>query len=186
MIIILSISPKGERLKDALLDLGEKVIIISEVVKKEHIEKYKPSFVISHGYDKLVSSEVIDLMKGHIINMHPSMLPVNRGMFPNFWSFIYDTPKGFTIHNMSSKLDTGDILIQKEIEESMHETLIDNWLQIKRCLIQPRKQQGMSTFHNLRKFNEFKTKIPFNWEDNIYEFLKNNNEEIQQFIKSYQ
>lgn len=202
MIIILSISPKGERLKDALLDFGEKVIIISEMVKKEHIVKYKPSFVISHGYDKLVSSEVIDLMKGHIINMHPSMLPINRGMFPNFWSFIYDTPKGFTIHNMSSKLDTGDILIQKEmkfdirnetfqttytaIEESMHETLIDNWVQIKNCLIQPRKQQGMSTFHNLRKFNDFKTKIPFSWEDNIYEFLKKNNEEIQQFIKSYQ
>lgn len=153
---------------------------------------------INHGYDKPVSEDVIEHMNGHIINTHPSMLPVNRGMFPNFWSFIYDTPKGFTIHNMASKIDAGDILIQKEltfdikvetfqttytaIEDALHKAVIDNWVKLKNGLIKPKAQEGKSTFHNLKKINEFKEEIPFSWDDNIYEFLSKNEKEIQKFL----
>lgn len=202
MILVLSVSPKGERLKKALEELGEEVVIITEQVEREHIDRYKPEFVVSHGYDKLVGAEVISLMEGHIINTHPSMLPINRGMFPNFWSFIYDTPKGFTIHELTSKIDAGGILIQREfefdvkketfqttytaIEDSLHETLIQNWEQLKKGLIKPVPQQGKSTFHNRNKFIQFKEKIPFNWDDNIYEFLLKNEERIRDFLKSYQ
>ena len=201
MIMILSVSPKGEKLKGALTELGEDVVLISEMVETGHIDKYKPDFVISHGYDKKVGGDVIELMKGHIINTHPSMLPVNRGMFPNFWSFVYDTPKGFTIHNMAPKIDAGDILIQKElifdikketfqttytaIEEELQKTLVDNWEKLKNGLIEAKAQVGKSTFHNLRKFNEFKKEIPFSWDDNIYDFLLKNEKEIQKFIKRH-
>lgn len=201
MIIVLSVSPKGERLKRALIEHGEDVILISEIVTEEHISKYKPDFVISHGYDKKVSADVIELMKGHIINAHPSILPINRGMYPNFWSFIYDTPKGFTIHNMSPKIDAGDILIQKEfnfdikretfqtsyttIEDSLHETIISNIDKLKDGLIEPKTQQGKSTFHTLKKFNDFTKIIQFSWDDNIYEFLEKNKEKIREFINMY-
>lgn len=201
MVMILSISPKGEKLKSALIQLGEDVVLISDMVTERHINKYKPDFVISHGYDKLVSAEIIRMMDGHIINTHPSVLPLNRGMFPNFWSFIYDTPKGFTIHNMTPKIDAGDILIQKEfsfdirketfqttytiIEDSLHETLIENWERLKSGLIGSKIQQGMSTFHDLRKFNQFKKEIPFQWDDNIYNFLTKNEEKIKNFLNTY-
>lgn len=202
MIMVLSVSPKGERLKKALTELGEDVVLISEMIGKEHIDKYKPEFVVSHGYDKLVGEDVINLMGGHIINTHPSILPINRGTFPNFWSFIYDTPKGFTIHNMSQKLDAGDILVQKEfkfdirvetfqttytiIEDSLHETLIENWERLKSGIIQPRAQQGKSTFHSRRKFEKFKEDIPFDWNENICDFLTKNEKKIQDFLKIYQ
>lgn len=202
MIMVLSVSPKGEKLKKALTELGEDVVLISEMIGKEHIDRYKPDFVVSHGYDKLVGEDVINLMEGHIINTHPSILPVNRGTFPNFWSFIYDTPKGFTIHNMSQKLDAGDILVQKEfkfdirvetfqtsytiIEDSLHETLIENWEKLKTGAIKSRVQQGKSTFHSRRKFEEFKEEIPFDWNENICEFLARNEKKIQEFLKSYQ
>lgn len=202
MIMILSVSPKGEKLKKALTELNEDVVLISEVVKKEHIDLYRPDFVISHGYDKLVNSDVIELMDGHIINTHPSVLPMNRGMFPNFWSFIYDTPKGYTIHKMSPQIDAGDILIQGEltfdikeetfqttytaIEDALHKAVVNNWEKLKNGFIEPKVQVGKSTFHNLRKFNAFREKISFCWDDNIYEFLQKNKKEIQDFLLSYQ
>ena len=35
---------------------------------------------------------------------------------PNVWSFIDNYPSGITIHKLSGKFDTGDILIQKKIK----------------------------------------------------------------------
>ena len=43
------------------------------------------------------------------------MLPWNRGTDPNLWSFLEKTPKGVTIHRIDAGLDTGDILLQKEV-----------------------------------------------------------------------
>ena len=47
--------------------------------------------------------------------MHISLLPWNRGYHPNIWSFLEDTPKGVTIHYINEGIDTGDIIVQKEI-----------------------------------------------------------------------
>ena len=71
--------------------------------------------MVSYGYRKIVLADVIDKMAGEIINLHISYLPWNRGANPNFWSFIDDTPKGVTIHEMSADLDKGRILCQKEL-----------------------------------------------------------------------
>ena len=37
MIMVLSVSPKGEKLKKALTELGEDVVLISEMIRKEQI-----------------------------------------------------------------------------------------------------------------------------------------------------
>jgi methionyl-tRNA formyltransferase len=47
--------------------------------------------------------------------LHISLLPWNRGADPNLWSFLEDTPKGVTIHYVDEGLDTGDIIVQKEV-----------------------------------------------------------------------
>lgn len=54
-------------------------------------------------------------MQGQIFNLHISLLPYNRGASPNFFSFIENTPKGVTIHQIDEGLDTGPILAQKEL-----------------------------------------------------------------------
>ena len=55
-------------------------------------------------------------MNSPIINLHISFLPYNRGANPNFWSFIDQTKKGVTIHEINSKIDAGNIIFQKEIK----------------------------------------------------------------------
>lgn len=54
-------------------------------------------------------------MQGQIFNLHISLLPYNREASPNFFSFIENTPKGVTIHQIDEGLDTGPILAQKEL-----------------------------------------------------------------------
>lgn len=72
-------------------------------------------FGISYRYRHLVRQPEIAWFKGRLINLHISFLPWNRGADPNLWSFIDNTPKGVTIHIIDATLDTGDIVLQKQI-----------------------------------------------------------------------
>ena len=45
-----------------------------------------------------------------------SYLPYNRGAHPNFWSFVNNTVKGVTIHEIDQGIDTGKIILQKSIK----------------------------------------------------------------------
>jgi len=72
-------------------------------------------YIISFGYKHIIKEDVICRAKNPIINLHISYLPYNRGYHPNFWSFLEDTPKGVTIHYIDKGIDTGEIILQKEI-----------------------------------------------------------------------
>ncbi|HEX6800498.1 MAG TPA: formyltransferase family protein [Ktedonobacterales bacterium] len=50
------------------------------------------------------------------LNVHPSLLPANRGPDPLFWTFYHgDEQTGVTVHLMDETLDTGPILAQESI-----------------------------------------------------------------------
>lgn len=72
-------------------------------------------FAVSYRYRHLIRKSIIEYLKGNVINLHISLLPWNRGADPNLWSFLEDTPKGVTIHYVDEGLDTGDIIVQKEV-----------------------------------------------------------------------
>ena len=89
--------------------------IYSRKLNIETVKALEPELIISYNFNYLINSEIIEYMKGKIINLHISYLPWNRGFSPNIWSFIESTPKGVTIHQVDEGLDTGRILFQKEI-----------------------------------------------------------------------
>ena len=72
--------------------------------------------LVSFGYTKLLNIEFLKRLNGLPINLHMSFLPFNRGAHPNFWSFVENTPKGITIHEISKGVDDGDIIFQKKFE----------------------------------------------------------------------
>lgn len=80
-------------------------------------------FLISFGYRHLISQESLDILNGHAVNIHISMLPWNRGADPNFWSWATNTPKGVTIHWIDAGLDTGPIVMQRVVDLSPDSTL---------------------------------------------------------------
>ena len=100
--------------------------------KKDKINKYDLEnintydFIVSYGYRHIIKKNFKKDKKKPIINLHISYLPFNRGAYPNFWSFIDETPSGVTIHEIKSKIDSGPIIFQKKIlfniDRKKHET----------------------------------------------------------------
>ncbi len=72
-------------------------------------------FVVSFGYQHILTKKIIDTFNCPIFNLHISYLPYNRGAHPNFWSFYENTPSGVTIHLIDYGVDTGPIVCQKYV-----------------------------------------------------------------------
>jgi methionyl-tRNA formyltransferase len=139
--------------------------------------------VVSYNYSHIISQRQITLCNGHIINLHISYLPWNRGASPNFWSFHDDTPKGVTIHFIDSGIDTGDILCQEEcvfdedcesfasayskLHEEIQKLFRENWDAIKNGSICPVPQIGKGTYHNVRETKEIVERFSIDWNENI-------------------
>lgn len=59
-----------------------------------------------------------------VINIHPSLLPIGRGAWPMPVTIMKGLKKsGVTIHKMTDKLDSGDILLQRSVNVSKDENL---------------------------------------------------------------
>lgn len=145
-----------------------------------------PHIIISYNYKHIIDSEVINYMKGEIFNLHISLLPWNRGASPNYWSFVENTPKGVTIHQIDEGLDTGDIVVQEEIffdektesfsstyeklNEKIVQLFIQNWKDIKNGTYRLSKQTGKGSFHMIKDFNQFTKAVVVDWDENIAEY----------------
>ena len=90
-----------------LRKIGEKIVLFSDRIDINKVIELNPFFIISYNYKYLIDEDVIKYMKNKIVNLHISLLPWNRGANPNLWSFIDNTPKGVTIHQVSAGLDEG-------------------------------------------------------------------------------
>ena len=71
--------------------------------------------IVSFGFRKIISKNIIKKIKKPIYNIHMSYLPFNRGAHPNFWSFIENTPSGVSIHKIDKGIDTGNVILRKKI-----------------------------------------------------------------------
>lgn len=122
-ILFLYNNPVSLQLADWLVGQRCEVTLCGQKLTPDFFADKSFDLLLSYNYKYLLSSDVIDLMGGNAVNLHISYLPWNKGVSPNLWSFIDNTPKGVTIHYMDSSLDTGDIIAQREVELSLSDTL---------------------------------------------------------------
>jgi len=94
-----------------LIDAGE----LSQPTARDRIKALRPDIGVSALLGYLVPQPVLDLFPAGCLNIHPALLPYNRGAFPNVWSIIDRTPAGATIHYMDAGIDTGDVVAQREV-----------------------------------------------------------------------
>ncbi len=149
-------------------------------VTKKLIEKF--DVIISYGYKKIINKKIIDEINHPIINLHISYLPFNRGSHPNYWSFINNTLKGVTIHEMNKYIDAGDIIFQKKIKFNINKktTFKDTYkilnLEIEKLFIKNYrkiiKRKYKKKKQILKKKINFKTNLPknFKWSTRIKEY----------------
>jgi methionyl-tRNA formyltransferase len=160
-----------------LKNRNENVIYFENKITSDFIKENNIDFVISYNYRIIIKPEIINLLPHKIINLHISYLPYNRGASPNIWSFIENTPCGITIHEIDNGIDTGDILIQEQINydytketletayrksnEKIQELFCKNWEKIKKNEIIPQKQTHKGTFHLAEDLNQYKKIINY-------------------------
>lgn len=152
------------------------------------IQKLQPAFIVSYNYKYIIPANVLSYMQGRAINLHVSMLPYNRGSSPNFFSFLDNTPKGVTIHQMTPALDKGAILCQKELcfdetresfsssydklQNAICSLFKEHWDALKQCQIKGFLPTEQGTYHTMKELNEFRATHPFEWTDCIAEKKK--------------
>lgn len=114
---ILLLGEKSNLLSDKLISAGHMIQITCDKITLDMVQNY--DFLISFGYRRIIKKDIIDKFINKIINLHISLLPYNRGADPNLWSYLENTPKGVTIHYIDEGLDTGDIILQKQVQDNM-------------------------------------------------------------------
>jgi methionyl-tRNA formyltransferase len=83
---------------------------------RTRLSALKPLAIIVVGYGRLIPQWMIDLPPLGNLNLHASLLPKYRGAAPIQWAIANgETQTGVTTMRIDAGLDTGDILLQKEI-----------------------------------------------------------------------
>ncbi|MGD9858411.1 MAG: methionyl-tRNA formyltransferase [Thermomicrobiales bacterium] len=74
---------------------------------------WKPDLIVSGGFAWLIPEAVTSIPRLGAFNIHPALLPRNRGPAPIEWALRNgDTEMGFTAHRISNAFDTGALLAQ--------------------------------------------------------------------------
>lgn len=79
-------------------------------------------FLFLAWWPNIVGNTIIQAPKTGVINLHPSLLPYQRGRHYSFWNLVEDTPFGVSIHFVKEEVDAGDIIFQSVIEKSWEDT----------------------------------------------------------------
>src|SRR5258708_10957196 len=75
-----------------------------------------PDAIVVVGYGRMIPQWMLDLPPLGNINLHASLLPKYRGAAPIQWAIaLGETVTGVTTIKIDAGLDTGDILLQREI-----------------------------------------------------------------------
>jgi len=87
------------------------------------LRELKPDVMVVVAFGQLLSQEILDIPPLGCINVHASLLPKYRGAAPINWCIINgEHTTGVTTMYMDKGLDTGDMILKKEIHIMENET----------------------------------------------------------------
>jgi len=126
--------------------------------------------LIVFGGTRIIRGDILDCPKDGVINSHPGLLPECRGSASPAWSVFHDIPIGSSTLFCDNGVDTGDILLRREVEvmrgatyeELCYETLVLAGILMKEALLayiegrwsEMRRPQGKSEFPTFRNAPE--------------------------------
>ncbi|MBE5887688.1 MAG: methionyl-tRNA formyltransferase [Lachnospiraceae bacterium] len=89
----------------------------------EHLRKYDADIIVVAAFGQILPKSILEMKKYGCINVHASILPKYRGAAPIQWAVINgDEVTGVTIQQMDVGVDTGDIILIKELAIAKDET----------------------------------------------------------------
>jgi methionyl-tRNA formyltransferase len=114
-------------LKQRALELGLAITQPEKIKNNEEFRRQlaaiRPDAIVVVGYGRLIPQWMLDLPAFGNINLHASLLPKYRGAAPIQWAIANgEDVTGVTTMRIDAGLDTGDILLQKEVSIAPEDT----------------------------------------------------------------
>ncbi len=82
-----------------------------------------PDCIVIIAYGQIIPARLLSIPKYGWINLHASLLPKYRGAAPINWAIVNgETKTGVTSMRIDAGMDTGEMLLQREIEIDFKET----------------------------------------------------------------
>ncbi len=100
----------------------ENIVSAEKKILKELITD-KIEIICLAGFMKILSNKFIKMFNGKIINIHPSLLPKFKGL--NTHKRVLENNEkysGCTVHYVSSRIDSGKIILQKKVKILKNDT----------------------------------------------------------------
>jgi methionyl-tRNA formyltransferase len=128
--------PKGRGLelvaspvKQSALRLGLSLYQPDKIKNNEELQvrlrEINAAVIIVVGYGRIIPKWMLDLPRLGNINLHASLLPKYRGAAPIQWAIAHgETVTGVTTMRIDEGLDTGDILLQREMPITDDDTAV--------------------------------------------------------------
>jgi len=121
----LAFSPVKKAASQLHLPITQPEKIKNNAEFREQLTGLKPDAIIVVGYGRIIPQWMIDLPALGNINLHGSLLPKYRGAAPIQWAIACGESKtGVTTMRIDAGLDTGDILLQREISIELDDTAL--------------------------------------------------------------
>jgi len=93
---------------------------------RTQLEAIAPDAILIVAYGRIIPKWMLDLPRYGNLNLHGSLLPRWRGAAPIQWSIAAgDTLTGVTTMRIDAGLDTGDMLLKRELPIGPHTTSAD-------------------------------------------------------------
>ena len=116
--------------KQAALDAGLPVTQPEKIKNNQdfrsQLETIQPEAIIVVAYGRIIPKWMLDLPRYGNLNLHASLLPKYRGAAPIQWAVANGEPvTGATTMRIDEGLDTGDMLLQRELTIAPDQTSED-------------------------------------------------------------
>jgi methionyl-tRNA formyltransferase len=109
-------SPVKEAATKPGIPVVQPVAIKNNEEFRARLSAIAPDAIIVVGYGRIIPQWMIDLPRLGNLNLHASLLPKYRGAAPIQWAIANgETVTGVTTMRIDAGLDTGDILMQREL-----------------------------------------------------------------------
>ena len=108
---------KTSKIKTYIINFKNKNILDNQLLRK--LSNHQINLICLAGFMRILSKNFIQKFKKPILNIHPSLLPKYKGL--NTHKRVIENKEkysGSTVHIVTSKLDSGRIILQKKIKIS--------------------------------------------------------------------
>lgn len=80
------------------------------------INEYNPSLIVLAGFMRILTPTFVELFKGRMLNIHPSLLPKYKGLHTHQRAIdAGDNEHGASVHFVTPELDGGPVVLQSKV-----------------------------------------------------------------------